>query len=443
MSIINRLFGGKPGTKQDPKIRFGRYSDAYKPPAKHADWERAQALFEKGQYLECYRAFFSYLYDESEDNVHCENVSGGLKFELYQGSKKITGMATPYSVKAEAKIVKAESFNASIMRRLLEQNFSLRYSRFALDEAGNITIVFDTSTVDGSPYKLYYALQEVATRADKQDDLLVEEFRNLELVEASHLEPLPPYEKEVKYNFIKSTVKSTLEQVESAELSSTAFARSVGFMLMDLIFRLDYLIKPEGFMKETLERIHRRYYDNDGLPVHKKNESLCEGLRELLQRPKEEFFKEMYRVKSTFAITHTVNHDRVANFIDNEVPSMDWYQRNGFDALALAIPGYIVGYCMFNYAVPRPGRDLFHLYYRITEPDYFRALGFSYYYYDPQNNRFDKKGIKKAISRIVDANKHKYAQLDLDSSQLQCDNMVNFARTYMQMIGQLKLVKTE
>ena len=31
-----------------------------------------------------------------------------------------------------------------------------------------------------------------------------------------------------------------------------------------------------------------------------------------------------------------------------------------FTSKALSIPGYIVGYCMFNYAVPEPDRDLMH-----------------------------------------------------------------------------------
>lgn len=434
------------GTKSapiDPNIRFGRYSDAYKDASSYAYWEQAQAHFDKGQYIECYQAFFSYVKDEREDNVHCELVSGGLKFELYQGSKKISGLATPYKVKAEAKIVKATSFNDTLLQNLLEQNFGLRYSRYALDETGNITIVFDTSTSDGSPYKLYYALQEVATRADKLDDLLIDEFSELELIESSHLEPLPMHEKEVKYQYIQAAITSTLQQAESIEMQSTAYARSIGFLLLDLIFKLDYLIKPEGFMMETLERIHRKYYENDGRTAADKNKTLCKGLKSLLERPKEDFFREMYRIKSTFGITHSVNHERVVNFIDNELPSMDWYQENGYDALALAIPGYIVGYCMFNYAVPKPDKDFFHLYYLIVESEFFRALGFSQYLYNPSTHAFDKKQIKKAIEKIVEENEAHYTGLHPDTSQLKFDNLVNFSRSYMRMVGQMEFTKTD
>jgi hypothetical protein len=442
MSIFNRLFGNNTTDQEEPKIRFGRYSDAYKATDALTAWDKAQAYFEREQYLRCYESFFAYLKDEDEDNVRINKVMGGLSFEVYQGSKKITGLATPLSVKAEAKIVKAESFNVGIMRRLLEQNFSLKYSRFALDDEGNICILFDTSTIDGSPYKLYYALQEVATKADKQDDLLLEEFKQLEIVEASHLKPLPQAEKEVKYAFIHKAITNTLKEVESSTLQDKSFARSIGYLLLDLVFKLDYLIKPEGFMMETLEHIHRKYYENDRLPVAQKNKILCEGLRDLLKRPKEDFFKEMYLVRSTFGITHTVNHDRVASFIANELPTMDWYEQNGLDTLALSIPGFVVGYCMFNYAVPKPDRELLHLYYHITESDYFKSLGFSKQFYDPVQATFDKRSIKKVIQKICDTNSDRYPNLNPDLSLLNFDNLVVFSRSYLNMIQALNLSST-
>lgn len=443
MSILDRFFKTKDLPQNEPKITFGRYSDAYKSPPRLQAWDEAQLLFEKEQYIASYKAFLTYLRDEEEDNVRFEMTKGGLKFEFYQGSKKIIGTATSRRLKVEAKVVNADSFNVGILRRLLEQNFSLRYSRFALDELGNVTIVFDTLTIDGSPYKLYYALQELATKADKQDDLLVEEFRNLENVDTGHLEALPEQEKEVKYQYIKNTIEKALREIESPTLQQNSYARSIGYLLLDIVFRLDYLIKPEGFMMETLEHIHRQYYQSDGLSIAQKNKTLCNGLKELIKRPKEEFFKEMYRVRSTFGITHSVNHDRVASLIHNELPTMDWYQNNGHYALALSIPGYIVGYCMFNYAVPKPDRDLIHLYYQIIESGYFKALGFSNFYYDPANGRFDKRSIRKAIQKITETYKDIYPNFNPNYPALQFDDLANFSRSYLKMIEALDLAKTE
>ena len=83
---------------------------------------------------------------------------------------------TIQKLRCSARIAKGEQLNVGLLRRLIEHNYGLKYSRYALDAEGYITIVFDTFLLDGSPYKLYYALKEIATHADKQDDLLISEF---------------------------------------------------------------------------------------------------------------------------------------------------------------------------------------------------------------------------------------------------------------------------
>lgn len=441
MSLLDRLFGNTEEEKQQPKISFGRYTDSYKPPFRYDAWDEAQELFEQERFLESYKRFFQYLRDEEEDNVRCQEARGGLAFELYQGSKKITGTATPHKVKAEAKVVQAASFSVGVLRRLLEQNFDLKYSRFALDEEGNINIVFDTYTLDGSPYKLYYALREVAIKADKQDDLLIEEFRHLTPIETTHLEELPQEEKQAKYQYTKEQIERVLYEMEHGKLDRSQYASSYGYLLLDLIFKLDYLVKPEGFMMETLERLHRRYYENDGKSTAAKNEQLCRGLKELSKRPAEDYYREMYRGRSTFGITHTVSHDRVAAIIKGELYHIDWYLEHGYDNIALSIPSYIVGFCLFNYAAPKPDRDFFHLYYQIIEGDYFRQLGFTLQYYTPNTGNFDKRAIRRAITHIVDQNKAYYPQLNFPTSSLVYDSLPAFARSYLRIIQELNLVK--
>lgn len=441
MGLLDRLLGKASADAEQPAIKFGRYTDSYKVASRYDAWDRAQDLYEAGQFLESYSAFLLYLRDEEEDNVRWEQVKGGLKFELYQGSKKITGTATPHKLRVEAPVVKAESFNIGVLRRLLEQNFDLKYCRFTLDEAGNIVIVFDTYTLDGSPYKLYYALREAAIKADKQDDLLLEEFRNLQPVETTHLEELPQEEKEAKYHYITTAIGAVIHEVEYGALDCSRYASSYGYLLLDLIFRLDYLIKPEGFMMETLEQLHRKYYENDGKNTASKNEDLCRGLKELAKRPAQDFYREMYRGRSTFGITHMVNHDRVVSIINGELYHMDWYIENGHERMALAISGYIVGFCLFNYAVPKPDRDLFHLYYQITEPAYFNELGYTVQYYDPAAQKLDKRSIRRAIHKIVDQNKARFPNFQFPTGSLRYESLPVFARSYLNATRSLNLVK--
>ena len=61
-----------------------------------------------------------------------------------------------------------------------------------------ITLLFDTMMEDAFPYKLYYALKELALHADKHDDLLLNEFDFLKPISSHKLKPLSEKEKAFK-----------------------------------------------------------------------------------------------------------------------------------------------------------------------------------------------------------------------------------------------------
>ncbi len=442
MSFLNRLFGRDSSNKDQPDISFGRYSDAYKDDTQYDAWDKAIEQFEQENYLDSYQTFFSYLRDEKEDNVKFELDKGVLQFEFVQGSRKIVGTASNKKIIAKAKIVKTnKNLKVDFMRRLLEQNYDLKYSRFCLDSDDHLAIIFDTYSVDGSPYKLYYALKELATNADKQDDLLLDEFRSLDAINLDHLRPIPIEEKEAKYKYINRAIKKVVDEVNSKKLDAKQYPGGIAYLLLDLVYKLDFLTKPEGFMMEALERIHRLYFANAGQPSPEKNAVLLKELEQLLERPKEDYFKEMYRTTSTFGITTAVNYSRVVNFIEGELGNMYWYDDNGYDEVACSVPGYIVGYCLFNYAVPKPCKDLFQLYYQILEPGYFYNLGFQTY--RAKDGTFNVKGIKKAIKRLVDLYSSKYEGFVPNTSMLDFKSTTAFAMSYLKMMEVLEMTKLD
>lgn len=443
MSLFNRFFGAPEKNIVQPDIRFGRYSDSYKATDNYRAWDEALEKFEAEDFLGSYEAFFRYLRDDREDNVKCWQEGNAIHFELYQGSKKISGVADEKQLRAEARIARSKELNVNFMRQLIERNFDLNYSRFSLDDDNHISIIFDTYTLDGSPYKLYYALKEIAVNADKQDDLLLEEFKVLEPVESSHLADLPETEKEVKYQYFKQEVEKVLEEIDKGQLNKEQYPGGIAYLLLDLTYRLDYLTKPEGFTMEALERIHRLYFAKEEKTIAQKNLLLCKEFRKLLERPKADFFKEMYRVKTTFGITAPVNHDRLVSVVDGELNNMDWYRDNGYTKIAQAIPSYIAGFSIFNYALPKPDRDLFHLYFQITEQAYFQALGFTLDFYDPIKNSFNKKAIRRAIEQIIEENQDKYERISPPYSFLRYDSMVDFSKSFLLMMRNMDVTKKE
>jgi len=443
MGFFDRFFGSVVENISQPDIAFGRYSDSYKSKAQYAAWETSLDLFEKGDYLASFKAFFTYLRDEKEDNVVFKEEAGTIHFELTQGSKRIIGIANRKKVKAEAKISITEHLNIGFMRRLMEENFKTRYSSFALDADNDITIVFTTDILDASPYKLYYALKEIATKADKLDDLLIDEFDALNHTDQSLMVHANEIEKEVKYQFVIKETKEVLAEIEKGKLNATQYPGGIAYLLLNLSYKLDFLMVPQGMLMETLERIHRLYFAKDTKTNLQKNAILQKEFQQLIIQPKIDFFKGMYQVKTTFGITKPVTHDRVVSFIDGELHQMDWYNDNGHYKVAMAIPGYIIGYCLFNYAVPKPDKDLFYLFYQIIYNDFFTKLGFQLDFVDYQKQIFNKKAIQKAIREIVETNKEKYPRCAPNFKKLSFDGQIKFAKSYLTMIRNLDLTKVE
>lgn len=439
MRFFNKIFGFEDKDLLQPNIQFGRYTDSYKTPEQYKAWENAVDEFEKGNYLSSYRLFFQYLGNTAVKNVMVEEQDGQLNFEILQGSKKIKGYANNKKVKVAAKVVQTDDLNVSFMRRLMEENYKMKYSCFALDEENDISVVFTTYVVDGSPYKIYAALKEVATKADKLDDLLIEEFDVLHHTDTSLLEEISVEEKEVKYAFIQNNIETVLQQIDKGGAKLQEYPGAIAYLLLNLGYKIDYLTIPEGNLMEAIERIHRLFFSKDGKTSLQKNSLLYKEYRTLQKRPKAAIFKELYRVKNTFGITKPAAHDRVVSFIDGELPHMNWYEENGYEHIALAIPGYIVGYCLFQFAVPKPVKELLHLYYQVTEAAYFKDLGFQYNFVE--NGVLEKKEIKRAIKKITEANDRQYPRFNPDTSDLSFDNLIKFARSYLLMIRNLNLAK--
>lgn len=445
MKFWDRLFGTKAEpTKPQPRIKFGRYTDTYKQKQQYEAWEAALNKFEEQDYLGSYTALFNYLRDDREDNVRWIEENGNIKFEILQGSKRVTGTANAQKFVAEARIVFADNLGVAVMRRLVESNYVLEYSRYGLDDDNNLVIKFDTSALDASPYKLYYALKEVAASADKQDDLLLDEFGvHLKPIDMGSKADISDTEKEAKYDFIVKKIQSVLTVIDSKKLDSEKYPGGISYLLLDAAFRIDYLTSPEGFLMETIEHMHRSYFSTEEKSMVLKNIGLRKDLERVLARSKELILTELYATTSTFGILVPKQHDALVSLIDGELQNMDWYEANKHEAIALAIPGHIVGFALFSYALAKPERALLAFYFNVFEPKLFTELGFTPPYLNTVTGIFDQKAIKNGIREIVERNLDIYPKLAPDYTALDFKTPVKFARSYLLMLKKLDFYKKE
>ena len=154
--MFDKLFGK--GKKKEEAaastiIPFGRYSDNNKPPSKVSRWTEAENLFREKKFDSSLDAFFDYLGDDNLRNVVYERNQAAGRFELVQGSKIVRGSFDKDNVHAEVTLVKMPQPSVPVMRRLLEMNFTLYYSRFALDN-DRVCMLFDTRLDAANPSPL-------------------------------------------------------------------------------------------------------------------------------------------------------------------------------------------------------------------------------------------------------------------------------------------------
>jgi hypothetical protein len=420
----------------EPVIQFGRYSDNNKTVDKVEKWNEAEKLFKEKKYHDSIAAFFEYLKDDEKENVTYKRDGNKGTFEFYQGSKIIRGFYDDELFEAEVHLAQMPNASVSVMRRLLEMNFQLYYSRYALD-GDKICMFFDSNIETSNPGKLYYGLKELATKADKHDDLLVQDFTSLLLIDTEHIIQIPEDEKAVKLKYFKKWIQETLDLIGGVDTDK--FSGGIAYLLLALAYRIDYLIIPHGKLLSELEKIVEIYFRKDDRLVTEKNGEMMECYQKLLIKDKEEFYPYMFRSNYTFSIVTPQNFKTIADAIYNANQNIAWYKENKLNDVAAQISEYGLSYCQYSYSLPRPISQLYHLLMKVNYGDYFKELHFKNYYFNAATKEYNKEAIIEKIKAICESWKEKYPGLDFKTDKLKFDNNVSFNQSFTTEIEYLNL----
>lgn len=419
---------------QQPDLKFGRYSDSFKSKIHHDHWTNSKELFEKQDYQASYKAFLEYIKDENEDNIRYSQNNGELEFEVFQGSKRIHGKVYGNNLMAEVKVVRLQKRNVPLMRRLMEVNYNLRYCRFCI-ENDLVYLKFNSNLIDVSPEKLYFAMRELATKADKFDDLLLDEFPDLIAIDNSHIIDLSEEQKRIKYEFLQKWLSDTIDQANVYQEKS--IKGLIPYLLLSLAYRIDYLIVPQGKLMSLIEKVHISFYSQEVKSLDEKNADMLAAIKEMQALKQAEVFKELYRVKGTFGLTKPTSHLVLGELIREEKKNADWYQTNGQIEAGRIITEYSIMYSLFYYGMHRPTRLLMHMLGFMLHADYFKALGFSNTFYDPESKNIDKKKLESKIAEINKEALKQYPNFYLSTNFIKYDNLEKTVNSILDAIPDL------
>lgn len=414
-------------------IRFGRYSDNNKSVAQTAIWFEVDRCFDEKKREEGLRLFFDYLKDPIEENVRVFPEPDGLRFELFQGSKMITGKSNAQHVRAEVEIAIVRQSSIPAFRRLLELNNTLTYVRAAMHDQ-TISLVFDVPLETASPTVLYFGLKELAVTADKQDDLLVSDFERLGAVDNLPIERFPENERLVKYAFLKTTMTRDLKLVES--LNQDSFSGAIGYILLNLIYKIDYLIAPEGEVLHQLEHIHTQYWNQfETLTAVERNQKLNESLLHFLAIPEAQLMQGFYRAKATFPVTQPKPYDIIRESIYDALNNAKFYVEKKQDQIAFSIIEYGLAFAQYSFSLPKVCSNLFKLYMQINYANYFRELAFTENYYNGRD--FDQDAIEQRIGIILNEYIEKYPMLVFNVAKLNYASLIAFNVSFLYEVAAL------
>jgi hypothetical protein len=436
--MLDKIFSwSKKKTEEiEPGIRLGRYSDNNKTVEKVDRWNEAESLFREKRYYESITAFFDYLRDDEEENVfHSQEGTKG-NFLFYQGSKVIRGYYSEDILEAEVHLAQMPQPGVPVMRRLLEMNFNLYYTRYTLHE-DRIAMLFDSDIETANPSKLYYGLKELATKADKQDDLLLHDFTNLLPIDREHIIDPSEEEKATKLKYFKIWIQETLDLAGS--IDADKFSGGIAYLLLALAYRIDYLILPEGKLLSELEKIVEIYFRKDDRMVTEKNQEMMECYHRMLTKDKEEFYPYLFHSKYTFSIVTPQNYKTISDSIFNANQNIAWYRENKLMDIAAQISEYGFSYCQYSYSLPRPVSELFQLFMQVNYGNYFKELGFRTELYNEQTNEYDQEAIISKIKAIELKWKTKYPEFDFKTDKLKFDNKVAFNQSFTTEVEYLNL----
>lgn len=434
--MLGKLFGwSRKKETAEPDIVFGRYSDNNKTVSKIARWTESEKLFKDNKKPESMDAFFDYLQDDDQQNVVYDRNGETGRFELYQGTKIVRGTYNDKHLQAEVTLARMPKPTVPVMRRLLEMNFNLYYSRFALSD-DRLCMRFDSDLNTATPNKLYYGLRELATKADKQDDLLVQNFASLEAIDTGHVLPMLDQEKEVRYQFLQKWIRDILEYINS--LDTDKFSGAISYLLLTLAYRIDYLITPEGPLLNEVEAIPDIYFKKDNKPVAEKNRSMIDAFHKLQSKTKEQVSPYLFRSRHTFSIVTPQNYKTIVESIKGAHQNMHWYRENNYPFIAGKIAEYGIGYCQYSYSLPKPLSALYTLFMNVNYNDYFKALGFSTTYYHADRKEVDKEEVSDKIEEIINTWQNKYPRLQFNTDALRFDSLLGFNYSFTKELINLR-----
>jgi len=428
------LFKAQPSVHNE--YHFGRFISYKKTTLQHEQYQESKKAFSEQRYIDGYEHYFNYLCfsngDEELGNITYKRDETSLEFTLIQGSAVIKGDVTQRRLSAHANIAHTIKDNIAVMRRLLEKNYMYTYTTFFLEkETLKAKIYFDNISL--SPQKVFFPLRELALNADKEKELLLDEFHDLDAVELDHIEAMDNHLKETKIRFFREWIDKTQQKV--ALLPTQEQSGAIAFVWLTLLLRIDYYVTPRGKLGFDIYEAVQEYYLDDNKLIEEKNDALQKAVEKFKELDSQKLSKSLYGVKQTFDIFNANPLEEIRAFIDETLGKVVWYKEHRYEEVIMSIYEYMGLYMLFNFGMNDCLRELVQLNVRLHNTDFNSALGLQSLY--KSEGKINRSRLAKKIHTILQSYSTRFPYLQDFSDALNFTSLEKFHHSYYNALKNL------
>jgi len=432
---FSNLFSTAP--QASDSYTFGRFISYKKTAEQQEFYQASKKSFSQQRYIEGYENYFKYLHYDTDNTEKHTNISfsrdtDSLEFKIIQGSAIIKGNVTQRRLIATVNIAHTVKDNIAVMRRLLEKNYMYTYSSFFLEaDTLRSKIYFDNASL--SPQKVYFPLREIAINTDKEKELLLDEFNDLDPIELDHIAVMDPHLKDTKLRFFREWIDKTQQKV--ALLPTQEQSGAIAFVWLGLLLRIDYFVTPRGKLGYDIYEAIQEYYVDDNKLIEEKNDALQKATLKLKELDSQKLSKSLYPIQQTFDIFTLNNLDEIRSFIEETLGKIIWYKEHRYEEIILTIYEYLGLYMLYNFGMNDCLRELVQLNVRIHNTDFHSALGFHSLY--KSEEKLDQTKISKEILKVLESYHKVYPHLHDFTSSLNYESLEKFHHSYFNAIKNL------
>lgn len=425
----------------EPKMKlkhsFGRGINADLSENEEEEFNKSYEAFEAKDILKGYEYFFksleNYSNGTSNKNIITTHEADRLNFEIFQGSAKISGTITKENLYAEAILTKKSSANVALKRLILERNYQLTYAYyFSDDEYIKLKLFLDNITMN--PQKVFFPLREIALNADFDKEYTKSEFLDIPIEDTEHLSAMNESELQLKYNFLHRWIDESTAKISTLPSNDNAAMQS--FILLYLIFKIDYLLVPKyGIFQKSSKKV-QEYFSDENATVEAKNEELRVYINKLKEMDFEEFKTNFYNAKYTFNPLEKTSQEEIEVFITESLAKIRWYKNNRYNQVIPTIYNYVALYILYNYGLHVVLKNLLHTLVEIQDPDFFTSLGYTPLY-NKENSTFAKRAIISRIDEIIAPHQSRFKLLKPFGEKLNFTSLNEFSNSFYLQIKNL------